>query len=154
MSLWGERELNEYEIFNNGILDAFNIVRGGGVGPVVRRHVRGSQLPRHLRGTWTVRSTATTVVRRLRRCANGPRTDDFFADGEAAGFAEFANATNAGGGGFGGMIRANGYPEDFIVIAPQFDDVDIYGNQDHSTYHSLQTQVTKRLSPRPASAAS
>jgi hypothetical protein len=96
------------------------------------------------RGTCgTINGTTCTASSALR---NWTRTDDFFADGEAAGFAEFINATNAGGGGFGGMIRANGYPEDFIVVAPQFDDVDIYGNQDHSTYHSLQTQVTKRTS--------
>ena len=145
VSLWGERELNEYEIFNNGILDAFNIVRGGGVAPLFEDMFEGLSF----RGTCAgldstiIGQGGCTASSALRQWTS---TDDFFADGEAAGFAEFANATNAGGGGYGGMLRANGYPEDFIVIAPQFDDVDIYGNQDHSTYHSLQTQVTKRLS--------
>ncbi len=138
VSLWGERELNEYEIFNNGILDAFNIVRGGGTAPLFEDMFEGLRF-----GGCVIGTDGCTASSSLR---NWTFTDDFFADGEAAGFAEFINATPFGGGGWGGMIRANGYPEDFIVIAPQFDDVDIYGNQDHSTYHSLQTQVTKRLS--------
>ena len=141
VSLWGERELNEYDIFRNDILDAFVTVREGGVAPLFEDMFEGLNFGRGTCGT--INGTTCTASSALR---NWSRTDDFFADGEAAGFAEFINATNAGGGGYGGMIRANGYPEDFIVVAPQFDDVDIYGNQDHSTYHSLQTQVTKRTS--------
>jgi hypothetical protein len=136
-SLWGERELNEYDIFNNGILPAFITTREGGDSALFADMFEGLNFGSGVIGTDVTASSA------LRQWS---RTDDFFADGEAAGFAEFVNATNAGGGGFGGMLRANGYPEDFIVIAPQFDDVDVYGNQDHSSYHSLQTQVTKRTS--------
>ncbi len=145
VSLWGERELNEYEIFNNGILDAFNIVRGGGVAPLSEDMFEGLSFGGTCLGldSQIIGQGGCTASAALRQWAS---TDDFFADGEAAGFAEFVNWTNAVGGVRGGMLRANDYPEDFIVIAPQFDDVDIYGNQDHSTYHSLQTQLTKRLS--------
>jgi hypothetical protein len=73
-------------------------------------------------------------------------TDDYFADGEVAGFAEFITDTNLGGGGYGGMLRANGYPDNFIKMNPQFNQVDYYDNGDSSTYHSLQTQLTKRTS--------
>ena len=145
VSLWGERELNEFEIFNNGILDAFNIVRGGGVAPLFEDMFEGLSF----RGTCTgldstiIGQGGCTASSALRQWSF---TDDFFADGEAAGFAEFVNDTNSIGRVRGGMLRANGYPEDFIVIAPQYGNVDVYGNQDHSTYHSLQTQVTKRLS--------
>ncbi len=138
VSLWGERELNEYEIFNNGILDAFIETRQGGDSALFEDMFEGLNL-----GKTGVIGTDISASSALRKWA---LTDDFFADGEAAAFAQFINGTNSGGGGYGGMIRANGYPEDFIVVAPQFLNVDIYGNQDHSTYHSLQTQVTKRLS--------
>ena len=140
VALWGERELNEYDIFNNGILDAFITVRQGGIAPLFEDMFEGLSF----RGTCgTINGTTCTASSALR---NWTSTDDFFADGEAAGFAEFINSTPSAGGGWGGMIRRNGYPEDFIVTAPQFDDVDIYGNQDHSTYHSLQAQLTKRTS--------
>ncbi len=138
VSLWGERELNEYEIFNNGILDAFNIVRGGGTAPLFEDMFEGLRF-----GGCVIGADGCTASSSLRTWS---QTRGWFANGEAAGFAEFLNSTPAAGGGWGGMLRANGYPEDFIVIAPQFDDVDVYGNQDHSTYHSLQTQLTKRLS--------
>jgi len=137
VSLWGERELNEYDIFNNGILPAFITTREGGDAALFADMFEGMNFGSGVIGTDITASSA------LRKWS---RTDDFFADGEAAGFAEFINATNAAGGGYGGMLRTNGYPEDFIVIAPQFDDVDVYGNQDMSTYHSLQTQLTKRTS--------
>ena len=140
VALWGERELNEYDIFNNGILDAFITVRQGGIAPLFEDMFEGLSF----RGTCgTINGTTCTASSALRQWTS---TDDFFADGEAAGFAEFINSTPAAGGGWGGMIRRNGYPEDFIVVAPQFDDVDVYGNQDHSTYHSLQAQLTKRTS--------
>ena len=141
VSLWGERELNEYDIFNNGILDAFIETRQGGDSALFADMFEGLNFGRGTCGT--IDGTTCTASSALRQWS---RTDDFFADGEAAGFAEFVNATNAAGGGFGGMLRANGYPENFIVQNPQFQQTNLYGNQDHSTYHSLQAQLTKRTS--------
>ncbi len=141
VSLWGERELNEFEIFNNGILDAFIETRQGGNAALFDSMFHGINFGRGTCGV--VNGDTCTGSMAVRQST---RTDDFFADGEAAGFAEFIHNTNLFTGRYGGLITTNGYPEDFIVIAPQFDDVDIYGNQDHSTYHSLQAQVTKRLS--------
>jgi hypothetical protein len=37
-------------------------------------------------------------------------------------------------------------PENFIVVNPQFGSVGLHGNNDNSSYHSLQTVVTQRLS--------
>src|SRR5262249_42640333 len=42
--------------------------------------------------------------------------------------------------------RKNGFPENFIVANPQFNGVTLNGNPSNSTYHSLQLQLTKRLS--------
>jgi hypothetical protein len=47
---------------------------------------------------------------------------------------------------YGGLLRRNGYPENFLKVNPQFNGINYYDNGDHSTYHSLQTQLTRRLS--------
>ena len=134
VSLWGGRQINEPNIlrrssWRNHPERVQHHAGGWRFGPV-RRHVRRSQLARHLPGTGIrqQRHRPRRGARPLRPCASGPRTDDYFADGEVAAFAEFINQTPAGGGGWGGMIRANGYPENFIVLNPQFGQVDLYDN--------------------------
>jgi hypothetical protein len=44
------------------------------------------------------------------------------------------------------LLRRNGFAENFIVVNPQFGSVQLHGNDDNSTYHSLQASVRKRLS--------
>jgi hypothetical protein len=44
----------------------------------------------------------------------------------------------------GGVLRYNGYPENFIYTNPQYSAVTWNGNLDHANYHSMQTQVTLR----------
>ena len=47
----------------------------------------------------------------------------------------------------GGFVRNSWlFPENFFVLNPQFNTVNLHGNLSNSTYHSLQVQVTKRLS--------
>ena len=140
-SLFGGRQLNEPEIFSNGILDAFITTREGGDSALFADMFEGLNFGRGTCGT--INGTTCTASSALR---NWTQTDDFFADGEAAGFARFVTETNRGGGGFGGMLRANGYPENFIKFNPQFNQIDYYDNGDSSSYHSLQAQLTKRTS--------
>ena len=144
VSLWGGRQINEPNIFAGAhgetILSAFNITREGGDSVLFADMFEGLSL----RGTCgTINGTTCTASSALRQWTS---TDDYFADGEVAAFAEFINQTPAGGGGWGGMIRANGYPENFIVLNPQFGQVDLYDNGDNSSYHALQAQLTKRTS--------
>lgn len=44
----------------------------------------------------------------------------------------------------GAALRANGYPDNFVVTNPQFSNVTFYNNMGYNNYHSLQTQVTVR----------
>jgi hypothetical protein len=44
----------------------------------------------------------------------------------------------------GGVLRYNGYPENFIYTNPQYSSVTWNGNLDHANYHSMQAQVTLR----------
>src|SRR5262249_16599696 len=44
----------------------------------------------------------------------------------------------------GAALRLNGFPDNFIVTNPQFNNVTYYTNWGYNNYHSLQTQVTLR----------
>jgi hypothetical protein len=79
----------------------------------------------------------------LRLYAN---TRTLVANGSVGALANFlTTSTNITGQG-GGFIRNGGFPEDFLVPYPQFADVGLNANPSNSTYHSMQVQVTKRLS--------
>ena len=140
-ALWGGRQLNEPEIFNNGFLDAFVTTREGGNAPLFDSMFNGINFGGATCGV--VNGTTCTGSMVLRQA---PQTRADVANGEAADLAEYVNQTNAFTGEYGGLLRANGYPENFIVVNPQFNFLDLYDNGDSSSYHSLQTQITKRLS--------
>ena len=137
--LWGSTELNHVNVFENGILDAFHITRAGGNAPLFDRIFMGLNVP----GAGVVNGTTITGSQAVRRYTN---TNQFLANGEVAAFANFLNTTSALTGENGGLLRRAGLPENFIVVNPQFGSVALHGNPDNSTYHALQTQVTKRMS--------
>ena len=135
-------ELNEPDIFAsfNGsqtFLDAFNETRAGGDAPLFDQMLDGIRIGGVTVGT---NGSGSTALRRF------GRTDNLIADGEVAELAEFMNNTSTGTGVPGGWLRTNGFPENFIMVSPQFDDAQIWGSGDNSTYHSMQLQVRKRLS--------
>ena len=137
--LWGPIELNEPNIFENGILEAFNVTRTGGNAPLFSRILMGRNVP----GAGVVNGTTLTGSDALRRYTT---TNQWIANGEAANFANWLNSTSALTGQNGGLLKNGGLPENFIVVNPQFGVAALHGNNDSSIYHSLQTEVTKRLS--------
>src|SRR5262249_11205132 len=72
-------------------------------------------------------------------------TNQWIANGEVASLANFLNSSSTGTGEAGGLLRQNGFPENFIVVNPQFGSLQLNGNDDNSTYHSMQTCLTKRM---------
>jgi len=44
----------------------------------------------------------------------------------------------------GGVLRYNGFPENYIYTNPQFTNATWTGNMNHANYHSMQVQVTLR----------
>jgi hypothetical protein len=131
------KELNTINIVENGILDAFNITRAGGNAPLLDTMLRGIRI-----GTITVGQNGSGSES-LRQFAT---TNQWIANGEAASLANFLNSSSTGTGEAGGLLRRNGFPENFIVVNPQFGSLQLHGNDDSSTYHSLQTSLRKRLS--------
>jgi len=85
--------------------------------------------------------TSATAAAYLR---NNTNWRGFLANGDVGGFASRLATTNELTGQGGGLVRNGGFPENFIVNNPQFNNVTYNTNPGSSTYHSLQTQVTFR----------
>ena len=138
--LWGGIPLNSAEIFKNGFLEAFNITRSGGNAPLFDDMLRGLNIP----GAGVVTGTTVTGSAALRAFTS---TRALIANGNVGGLADFLNRNTSVTGRGGGYVRNSGlFPENFFVLNPQFNNVSLYTNPGSSTYHSLQAQLTKRLS--------
>jgi hypothetical protein len=137
--LFNNTQLNESNIFENGILDAFVTTRAGGNAALFDRIFMGLNVP----GAGVVNGTSLTGSQALRRYTT---TNQWIANGEVGSFANWLNTTAALGQNPGDLLRRAGLPENFIVVNPQFGSVSLAGNNNNSTYHSMQTQVSKRMS--------
>lgn len=143
--LWAGVPLNGVNI-NAGLpggqtfLDAFNVTRAGGTAPLFDQMLRGMNIP----GAGVVNGATVTGSAALRAYV---ATRPIIANGNVGGLANFLNqSTNITGKG-GGFVRNSGlFPENFFVLNPQFSEVTLNSNPNSSTYHSLQAQMTKRLS--------
>jgi hypothetical protein len=137
--LFSSTQLNETNIFENGILDAFNVTRAGGNAPLFDRIFMGLSIP----GSSVVNGTTLSGSQALRRYTT---TNAWLANGEVGAFANWLNSTSALTGQNGGLLRRAGLPENFIVVNPQFGSVNLAGNNNNANYHSLQTVLNKRTS--------
>ena len=68
------------------------------------------------------------------------------ANGNVGQFASALNASTTVTNKAGGLVRNGGFPDNFIVANPQYAAVVMNTNPGSSTYHSMNLQVTKRLS--------
>jgi hypothetical protein len=127
--------VDEVNIFENGILQAFNTVRAGGTSPLMEQLFRGFDL-----GSGTIGRTATASAS-LRSFST---TRVMLANNEVGSFAQFLNTATVDGDR-GGLARLAGLPENFITVNPQFEGADFVGNFSNSTYHSLQINLNKRF---------
>ena len=120
--------LNETNIFENGILDAFKLAQTGQESPLLDQVLRG------LRGG----ATGSTFMRTNATLAGQ------LANNNVGAFANYIN-TQPVGGRNGGLLTAGGLPENFIVVNPQFAGATLAANFANSTYHSLQIDISKRF---------
>jgi hypothetical protein len=131
-------DLNEVNIFENGILDAFNITQAGGNAPLFNRIFDGLSI-----GGSTVGANNFTGSDYLR--AN-TATQPFLANNNVAGLANFINTSTFPGVPRGGLLSRAGLPENFIVVNPQGSATSYMTNDSNSTYNSLQVEVDHRFS--------
>src|SRR2546426_5652288 len=133
--------LNDVNIFENGILAAFNTTRAGGDALLFDQMLRGLVMNTGQAPVGTAGVTGSAALRQ------NTLTRPFLANGNVGQLANFLNTSTTVTGQGGGLLRNSGlFPENFIVVNPQFMTVRLDGNPGNSTYHSMNLQVTKRLS--------
>ena len=93
-------------------------------------------------GVGTINNTTLTGSQALRKYSV---TNAFIANGSVGALANFFNTTSTGTGVNGGLLSHAGLPQNFIVVNPQFNNVQLIDNNGNSTYDSLQVHITKRL---------
>ena len=132
----------------NGLKEAFDAARMGGESPLLDKIFNGINLGGGVIGQNGL--TAGTVLR------TDSRFNSNLANGNYGGATGLANTLNIlsyttaqnpnlpPAVGSGAVLRANAFPENFIVANPQFGPVNLV-TQDYSTnYHSFEAQVTIR----------
>ena len=129
-----QANINEVNIVENGILDAYRITQRGGNAPLFDKLFVG------LPGVDGVRVTGSDFVR-----SNTSGLQGFLANNDVAGFASAINSTPLTPGQNGGILRRVGLPENFIVANPQFGAATLAGNFGNSSYHSMQTEINRRF---------
>ncbi|HLK49281.1 MAG TPA: TonB-dependent receptor [Bryobacteraceae bacterium] len=136
--LYTNQQLNETNIFENGILNAFNTTRAGGNAPLFDTLLNGITIP----GVGTVNGTSLTGSQALRQYSV---TNTMIANGSVGALANFFNTTSTGTGANGGLLSHAGLPQNFIVVNPQFAQVFMIDNNGNSTYNAFQAHIMKRL---------
>ncbi len=128
-NLFGGYDTNQVSILNNGFLDAFNIVRGGGDSPLMNALLQAD--PNRRAG-----ETGSQEVRRL-----------FLSTlnlGSVAGLASTLGQRSTGGVP---VIVLSGFSPFFFFAYPQFTGAfNVLDSNDVSRYNSLQAQLSRRLS--------
>jgi len=137
--LYTNQQLDDTNIFENGILTGFNAVRAGGDSPLFDQMLNGLTIP----GVGAVNNTTLTGSQALRLYSV---TNTMIANGSVGALANFFNTTSTGTGVNGGILTHAGLPPNFIVVNPQFSSVYMIDNDGNSTYNSLQAHISKRLS--------
>ncbi len=122
-------DVNEVNIFENGLLDAFNTVQAGGDSPLI------DQIFAPLAGT----KSGSDYVR------GSSATRGFFADSDPGGFANYVSSSTALKSTAGLLLATAGLPANFVVANPQYLHSYLAGNFANSTYHSLQIEVNQRF---------
>jgi hypothetical protein len=124
--------VNETNVFENGILAGFNAVKGGGSSPLIDQ-IFNRYAPAGTTGSQFVLTS--------------PFTQTFFANNNVGAFANFINnSASLTPGVPGGLLLNAGLPQNFVTVSPQYATEYLLGNNSASTYNALQVEFTKQFS--------
>ena len=113
--LWAPFPLNDVNIFENGILDAFNITRAGGDAPLFDQMLRGLTMNA---GQGPVNGTTVTGSAALRQNTIFRAS---IANGDVGQFANLLNTSTTVTNVAGGLIRNGGFPHRGQSAIPERD---------------------------------
>ena len=134
--LWDTFQINDPNIYSSGLLNAFNTTVQGGNAQLFNQMLAGVTFP-----GGTVGQNGFTGSDALRGYFG---TNRFLANNAVGDLGNWLNSTASFTGANGGLVRANGFPENYFVTNPQFANVGLFGNNNNSTYNSLQLTINQR----------
>jgi hypothetical protein len=142
--LFGGTSLNGVNIFAEAagqtLLDAFNVTRAGGDAPMFDLMLKGLVMNTGQSAVGTNGVTGSAALRQ------NTTFRAFLANGQVGQFANALNTSTIVTNQAGGLIKNGGLPDNWLVVNPQYAAVVMGTNPGSSTYHSMNLQVTKRLS--------
>jgi hypothetical protein len=130
--------INEVNIFENGILNAFQVTDAGGNSPLLNQIFNGLNIPQ----VGVVNGTTITGSQAVRQ---NTTLQAYLLTNNVGGFANFLGYNTFVTGIRGGLIKNGGLPANFVVANPQFGTAALLGNFDNSTYNSFQVEANKRF---------
>jgi hypothetical protein len=130
--------INENNIFENGILNAFLTTEAGGNSPLLNQIFNGLNIP----SVGVVNGTTITGSQAMR---TNSTLYAYLLNNNVGGFANFLAYNTFVTGIRGGLIKNAGLPANFVVVNPQFGSDYLIGNFSNSTYNSLQIEANKRF---------
>ncbi|HNG29497.1 MAG TPA: carboxypeptidase-like regulatory domain-containing protein, partial [Blastocatellia bacterium] len=124
---WQAVNLNQVEMRKNGFLDAFK---------VAQRNLAANGNP-----------TRGDSLGNLTALFNAVPASQYvlITQGQAAALANFLDTTTLVTGRRGGLITQSGLPDTFFRFNPQVLNLNVIGNNSHSTWNGLKLSLTRRL---------
>jgi len=130
--------INENNIWETGILNAFQVTEAGGNAPLLNQIFNGLSIPQ----VGVVNGTTITGSQAMR---TNSTLYAYLLNNNVGGFANFLQYNTFVTGTRGGLIKNGGLPPNFAVANPQFGSDYLIGNFSNSTYNSMQIDVNKRF---------
>jgi hypothetical protein len=130
--------LNAANIFENGILDAFETTQAGGDAALFNTIFKGLNI-----GGKVVDGTTWTGSAALR---NYSTTKAYLNANNVGGFATWLNTTNIYNQTRGALLSRVGLPDNFVVVNPQYASVSTVNATARSSYNAMIIEFQKRFS--------
>jgi len=130
--------LNSSNIFENGILSAFQTTIAGGNAPLFDQIFNGLNL-----GLGAVNGATVTGSQSVRQYS---ATKAYFANNSPGAFASWLNTTNALTGTNGGLLSRAGLPQNFVVVNPQYASANEIFSAANASYNSGIVELRKQFS--------
>jgi len=130
--------INENNIFESGVLNAFEITDAGGNAPLFNQIFKGLNVS----GVGVVDGVNITGSQAVRQ---NTTLNAYLLTNNVGGFANFLAYNTFVTGIRGGLLKNGGLPPNLIAANPQFGSVYYISNDSNSTYNSGQVELNKRF---------